>query len=556
MAQWALDFDGTNDYVDCGAVDTGGWTALTVECWVKIDALAVGGIVAQWDEEGDRVFKLESTISGAVSWTVRDASANTWSAKSDDLATGQWYHVAGTYDSGGAELFVDGTSVDSDTGSADVLPANSRDVEMGRLESDYASIRLAWGRISDSVRYTASFTVPKSPPWPDANTVAQWDFIEGTGTSLNNREGTASYDGTISGATWRWDAPDRDDLWGGSYERFGDEWTVLINGTDRTSVTALESIEIVERIGSDRDTAVFRLQDVAASVAPATWSHVQIWHGGSLVFGGYVVATDRLVNWVSLDVVCHCVDWTVLLDKRVAAESTSYVAEDTLTILKDITELGWVPELDATLYTETGATPIDLDINYPHVGDLVQKLAERSEVYWFVREDEEGHLYLYFSDEVWPAPFGLSTSPDMSTTLPLRVLQWSVSGSDRVNKVYVLVDDVYSTSYSTWELGLLLLEGVIKVDGEEEDLIASNVLDELNADRVTGRIEIGYGGVHPGMTIGIEHAVLDVDADYLVHTVRIRPEGGGSVGYELTVSNFKQPEPTARDEWRKVWRRL
>jgi len=553
MAQWALDFDGTNDYVDCGAVATGSWTALTVECWVKFDALEDGGIVAQWGLA--QVFKLEMSSSKVV-WTVTDARSGVFSARSEDLSTEKWFHVAGTFDSSGVGLWIDGELVDSDTGSADALPANSQDVELGRLSTTYASMRLAWMRISDSVRYAAAFTAPKSPPWPDANTVLQYDFIEGTGTGLNNREGTATYDGTISGATWRWDAPDRIDLWGGSYERFGDEWTVLISGTDRTSVTALDSISILEEIGSNRDTAVFRLEDVAASVAPATWSHVQIWHGGSLLFGGYVVALDLLVKGIHLDVVCHCVDWTVLLDKRVVAESYSYTNENALTILKDITENGWVPEIDATLYTGTGTTGLDVDVNYGYVADLVKQLAERSGFYWFLREDEEGDVYLYFSDATRPAPFGLSTSPDMSTTLPLRVLQWSVSGSDRVNTVFVLVDDVYDRTYSNWELGLLKLEGTLESTAAEHKLIGANVLDELDADRVTGRIELRYGGVHPGMTIGIVHGVLDVDDDFLVHQVRIKPEGGGAVRYELAVSNLKTPAPTLSSALRWAWRRL
>lgn len=553
MAQWALDFDGTNDYVDCGAVATGSWTALTVECWVKFDALEDGGIVAQWGLA--QVFKLEMSSSKVV-WTVTDARSGVFSARSEDLSTEKWFHVAGTFDSSGVGLWIDGELVDSDTGSADALPANSQDVELGRLSTTYASMRLAWMRISDSVRYAAAFTAPKSPPWPDANTVLQYDFIEGTGTGLNNREGTATYDGTISGATWRWDAPDRIDLWGGSYERFGDEWTILISGTDRTSVTALDSISILEEIGSNRDTAVFRLEDVAASVAPATWSHVQIWHGGSLLFGGYVVALDKLVKGIHLDVVCHCVDWTVLLDKRVVAESSSYTNENALTILKDITENGWVPEIDATLYTGTGTTGLDVDVNYGYVADLVKQLAERSGFYWFLREDEEGDVYLYFSDATRPAPFGLSTSPDMSTTLPLRVLQWSVSGSERANTVYVLVDDVYDRTYSNWELGLLRLEATLKSTAAEHKLIGSNVLDELDADRVTGRLDIRTGGVHPGMTIGIEHGVLDVDDDYLVHQVRIKPEGGGAVRYELTVSNFKAPGPTLTSALRWLWKRL
>lgn len=551
--QWSLSFDGSDDYVACGTLSTAG-VSLTVEVWVKILPNTKGAIVAQKD-------------SGQVSWLLEVSDDNfCWTVVMDDLTAGSvtgaetvventWYHVAATFDavSRGLHLWVNGVEDASDVTIGNLL--GEGEITLGWMAGyDPSFLQLAWVRISDSVRYTTAFAVPRLPAWPDAHTLAQWDFIEGTGVSLNNREGTAARDGVISGATWALDVPGG--FWGSAYERWGDRWTILVSGQDRTAVTALESIEIVERIGSDRDTAVFRLEDVDVSLAPENWQRVQIWHGGSLLFGGFVVAQNRLVRGVALDVVCHCVDWTVLLDKRVVAESATFTGASALTVLKDITELNWIPEMDATLYTDEGATGLDVEYNYGYVGSLVQMLAERSGYYFFLREDEEGNVYLYFSDALWPAPFGLSTAPDMGTTLPLRVLQWTLTGSDRINKVYVLVDDVYTTSYSTWEAPMVLLEGVLKARSAESELIGAEVLAELDTDRVVGQIEIGYGGVHPGMTIGIEHSVLDVDAEYLVHDVRIRPEGGGSVRYELTVSNFKQPEPTARDEWRKVWRRL
>lgn len=553
--QWSLIFDGVDDKVLFGNWSTAGHV-LTVEVWVQLLSVGDGPVVAQRDPETDRLAWLLEVASGKFYWTVVDAEGTEYSCKSDGtLVVGAWYHLAGTYSDADVEicLWVNGVSLPAEAAPADKRSAG--EITLGWVSGmALVAQRVAWVRISDSVRYTTAFAVPRLPAWPDAHTLAQWDFIEGTGVSLNNREGTAARDGVISGATWALDVPGG--FWGSAYERWGDRWTILVSGQDRTAVTALESIEIVERIGSDRDTAVFRLEDVDVSLAPENWQRVQIWHGGSLLFGGFVVAQNRLVRGVALDVVCHCVDWTVLLDKRVVAESATFTGASALTVLKDITELNWIPEMDATLYTDEGATGLDVEYNYGYVGSLVQMLAERSGYYFFLREDEEGNVYLYFSDALWPAPFGLSTAPDMGTTLPLRVLQWTLTGSDRINKVYVLVDDVYTTSYSTWEAPMVLLEGVLKARSAESELIGAEVLAELDTDRVVGQIEIGYGGVHPGMTIGIEHSVLDVDAEYLVHDVRIRPEGGGSVRYELTVSNFKQPEPTARDEWRKVWRRL
>lgn len=613
MAQWCLDFDGVNDYVACGDVPTGGVANLTVEAWVRLDAAEAGGIVAKFVTTTAEEWKLEVDASRIVSFTVSyDGGKTTTVTAPAALTLGTWYHVAAVLDSDTAtcRLYVDGEEVDfealSGGASADNLVSNcmptnywpvnywadmpavsaiavdntAQPVEFGRLNGVYASMRLAWVRISDTVRYDAPFTPPKSPAFPDANTLAQWDFIEGTGTSLNNREATAAYDGVISGATWRWDAPERSDLWGGAYERFGDAWTILIEDVDRTAVVALDSIELVAQIGSNRDTAVFRMEDVAASVAAASWDHVQIWHGGSLEFGGFVVATDKMPTGINLDVVCHCVDWTALLDKRVIAARTTWTAATAKTILKDITELGYVTEFDATTHSEDGATGLDIENDYGYVGDLVKKLAEASGFYWFVREDEEGVVYLYFSDDVAAAPFGLSTAPDMATTFPLRVYQWSESGADLVNHFFLVVEGVpdtatYTTGGTLGNVVTILdrtvvevlnspsitaygfLDATVSVDADEKELYTTAYLTSLGEPRISGRIEIRFpGGARPGMTISVVHSVLDVNDSYLVHQVRTRPLGGGAIRYELTVSNRVREKQNSFSTWRQVQNRL
>jgi hypothetical protein len=276
---------------------------------------------------------------------------------------------------------------------------------------------------------------------------------------------------------------------------------------------------------------------------------VQIWHGGTLEFGGYVVAYDLFPTGVYLDVVCHCVDWTVLMDKRVIAEVATWTDATALTILQDITEDGYVTEVDATAHTETGATGLDVESNYGYVGDLVEKLAETSDFYWDVREDEEGDVYLYFTDNVVTAPFGLSTTPNLSTTFPLRVLQWSVSGSEMVNKIYVVGESTVSTQGAG---GTPLLEAVIKA-GPPEFTLADQGVGERGEERITGRIELYYpGGLLPGMTIDIEHSVLNIDTTYLIRQVMISALGGGAVKYELTVSGHKGSQPSIRNQLRQL----
>ena len=561
MAQWCLDFDGTDDYAACGDVPTGGLDALTVECWLRLDAAEAGAAVAKWGLSTE--WLLSVNTDRTVSWLVKDANGVTRTASSAALTLDTWYHLAGVYDveSGVTRLYVDGALADSDPAN-EVVANTALPVEFGRLGANYASLRLGWVRISDVVRYSSAFEPPRSPAFPDANTLAQWDFIEGTGTGLNNREGTATFDRVVSGATWRWDAPDRADLWGGAYERFGDKWTVLIDDVDRTDVVALSSMEIVEEIGSNRDTAVFRVEDVAASVAPGQWEHVQIWHGGTLVFGGFVVATDKLPDGITMDVVCHCVDWTALLDRRVIAARETWTGATAKTILKDVTELGYVTEFDATTKSADGATGLDVENDYGYVGDLVRKLADASGYYWFVREDEEGTVYLYFDDAVAAAPFGLSTAPDLAATFPLRVLQWSESGSDIVNHFFQVVEGeagatAYTTGGTLGDVNLIgdrtvvevinsasvtaygWLDARLAIGTGERNLYPTAYLTSMGEPRVAGRIECRFpGGLRPGMTIEIEHSVLDVDDSFLIHALRTRPLGGGSVRYELTVSNW------------------
>jgi hypothetical protein len=57
-----------------------------------------------------------------------------------------------------------------------------------------------WG----GLRHTTDFTPPSliAPPDVDAYTLALWLLDEGTGTNLDNAEGTAGRDGTLVNGAW------------------------------------------------------------------------------------------------------------------------------------------------------------------------------------------------------------------------------------------------------------------------------------------------------------------------------------------------------------------
>ncbi len=101
-----LQFDGEDDYVDCGHGQSLNLTdQITLEAWIKPDSVPAGepGIIgrgtsfdANW---GITYFK------DGVCYFYVSAGANNCLAK---LAPGSWHHVAATFDGSRSRLYIDG----------------------------------------------------------------------------------------------------------------------------------------------------------------------------------------------------------------------------------------------------------------------------------------------------------------------------------------------------------------------------------------------------------------------------------------------------------------
>ena len=102
-----LQFDGKNDYVDCGPSPNQAMQRhLTVECWVRPDAIpeVETGIVGT----GIYGFMLTYYRDGMCWWYI---NGGTHSLKAN-LAPGVWQHVAGVYDGEEIRLYLNGKLVD------------------------------------------------------------------------------------------------------------------------------------------------------------------------------------------------------------------------------------------------------------------------------------------------------------------------------------------------------------------------------------------------------------------------------------------------------------
>jgi len=120
-AQNALDFDGTNDAVNCGtgnALNITGY-ALSIEAWIYPTAwktqIFEGTIVIKENNANNTGFMFRAGAGGKLNFAIGGTSGG-WSELTTAnivLDTGKWQHVVATYDGSYMRLYLDGNQIDS-----------------------------------------------------------------------------------------------------------------------------------------------------------------------------------------------------------------------------------------------------------------------------------------------------------------------------------------------------------------------------------------------------------------------------------------------------------
>jgi prepilin-type N-terminal cleavage/methylation domain-containing protein len=137
----ALQFDGVDDYVDCGNNSSLDITdEITVESWVKMNTFKYGGVsivgkLNAWTSGGWILYNLDSTPDKIV-WGL--ATATGGSTIGFDAVSDKWYHVVGVGGgTAGQRLYVDGNLEDSANPANILLSAPTIPVYFGRLGANY-----------------------------------------------------------------------------------------------------------------------------------------------------------------------------------------------------------------------------------------------------------------------------------------------------------------------------------------------------------------------------------------------------------------------------------
>lgn len=150
-----------------------------------------------------------------VGYVVYDDTHSLFQVADAVSTDGRIHHIAITYDENGDRRlrgWVDGILIATGWVSVGSYVGDAAGIAyLGCYHPNLYAVdgAVAWVRFSDTVRYADTFIPPSrlNPPAVDSNTVAQWNFDDGSGTTLTDSSGNGNH-GTITDGVWEWFSED------------------------------------------------------------------------------------------------------------------------------------------------------------------------------------------------------------------------------------------------------------------------------------------------------------------------------------------------------------
>ncbi|MDP5170861.1 MAG: LamG domain-containing protein [Bacteroidia bacterium] len=238
---YALDFDGVDDYVNCGSIPFS--STMTYEAWIRTtdsksrsDILSLGNTVTS-----NVVVEFRASL-GKLEFGINDGG---WVSliSNASINDGEWHHVAASKNGSSITLYVDG--VLDNTGTVGGSPSvNQTDIGVlyngGTREPDsYFTGDLEEIRVWSDVRTQAEIQayMHKELTGSEGNLLAYYQMSDGSGTSLTDNS-TNSYTGTIANAPiWKTSGALAGPRMALDFDGVNDYFFAPLNATATSSIT-------------------------------------------------------------------------------------------------------------------------------------------------------------------------------------------------------------------------------------------------------------------------------------------------------------------------------
>jgi len=209
--EYGLQFDGVNDFVDCGVPAGYVFDDLTMMCWVKTTAApsSYQALVAKDGFTSDFSLLAHHTNIGDITFGGDGLGQLSGGVINDGI----WHFVAGTRDgsTGKLKLYIDGILIDSTSGGTDPL-SNSEHLHFGKYHPSnphYYQGSLDEISIWD-IELTAAqilFYMVNCPAGNEVGLKGYWSLDEGTGGTANDATNNNNDGILLNGVLWTTDTP-------------------------------------------------------------------------------------------------------------------------------------------------------------------------------------------------------------------------------------------------------------------------------------------------------------------------------------------------------------
>lgn len=152
----ALQFDGTNDWIDLAGLTLNGVSSLSYSVWFCANSVQDGDIIGPDGWGNDLVRLVYDSANTRFRATMRWGTDTSYNLYSSSITTSQWYHLVVTADIANSKFkfYVDGSLIDSVSIDSTGTYSNTNDYSIGR---DYDNAYVD-GRIDEVRIYSKALT--------------------------------------------------------------------------------------------------------------------------------------------------------------------------------------------------------------------------------------------------------------------------------------------------------------------------------------------------------------------------------------------------------------
>ncbi|NPD44951.1 LamG domain-containing protein, partial [Lentimicrobium sp. S6] len=206
----ALEFDGVNDYLDCGVMNLS-FQSFAIEGWFKADVLPSAGnyphIFGIAEIGSDAAIVRINGDTKQLEFVMNSGAGLKWVTSPETIQAGIWYHAAILYHMGGTNdsqyLLINGEVVASAT-YAHVNNFSNQSFRIGgngnRNFDGYVDDVKVWSNFYQSSQGVRDYMY-KEAVGNETNLVAYYKLDENSGTTANDSQTSSNYDGTLTNMT-------------------------------------------------------------------------------------------------------------------------------------------------------------------------------------------------------------------------------------------------------------------------------------------------------------------------------------------------------------------